>query len=190
MLDKQQGQLLISLARHTIEEYFNKPSAHPIPPDELQNSIYDQRQPVFITLNKAGQLRGCIGSLSDEDTIIKGVQKNSINAAFHDSRFPPVDREELDELEIEISLLSMPQQLAYQNSEDLIGKLRPGIDGVIINIDNEAGATFLPQVWEQLPEPASFLHHLCQKAGLPTTAWLDEKLMVKTYQVQKIKEEK
>ncbi len=186
MLDKQQAQALLALARQSIEKKLTVLPAAPVHPDELHD--LGRKQAVFVTLTKLGQLRGCIGSLTAEDTILTGVRKNSINAAFHDSRFPPLGREELEDLKIEISVLSAPRLLACKDGNDLIDKLRPGIDGVIIKADNGAGATFLPQVWEQLPDPVIFMNNLCQKAGLPETAWRRSGLEIKTYQVQKFKE--
>ncbi len=92
-------------------------------------------------------------------------------------------------MEIDISVLSKPQKLEYKDGEDLIAKLRPGIDGVILQIGG-AGATFLPQVWEQLPDPALFLNHLCRKAGMPDKVWRDAHPEIEIYQVQCFEEEK
>jgi AmmeMemoRadiSam system protein A len=188
MLNKQLSQILLSLARQTIEERLGVPPSSPIQPGILHDPALNRKQAVFVTLIKSGQLRGCVGSLTAEDTIIVGLKKNSINAAFHDSRFPPLDREELNNLKIEISLLSEPQPLAYKNDKELINKLRPAIDGVIIKANNGAGATFLPQVWDQLPNPVVFLNHLCQKAGLAESVWQTGQLDIRIYQVQKLTE--
>jgi AmmeMemoRadiSam system protein A len=134
-------------------------------------------------LKRNGRLRGCIGNLSDNMPILEGIQLNAIQAAFHDPRFPPLNPEELAELEIEISILSRPKPLEYQSSADLISKLRVNVDGVILS-KGFAGATFLPQVWQELPDPEQFLSHLCRKAGLPSDAWRKTPLKVMTYQVR------
>lgn len=137
----------------------------------------------FVTLKRNGRLRGCIGNLSDSMPILEGIQLNAIQAAFHDPRFPPLKPKELAELEIEISILSRPKPLEYQSSADLISKLRVNVDGVILS-KGFAGATFLPQVWQELPDPEQFLSHLCRKAGLPFDAWRKTPLKVMTYQVR------
>ena len=141
----------------------------------------------FVTLTIKGELRGCIGSLEGREPIVDGVRHNAVNAAFHDPRFRPLGRQELDKVTIEVSILSEPQPLAYTDGEDLLGRLRPGTDGVIIR-KGYASATFLPQVWEQLPDKEEFLTHLCLKAGLAPDAWRRGDLEVLTYQVQYFEE--
>ncbi len=142
----------------------------------------------FVTLTKRGTLRGCIGSLESRRPLVLDVRENAVAAAFHDPRFSPVRPEELDDLHVEISVLSSPQLLSYDGPDDLIAKLCPGVDGVVI----ERGwnrATFLPQVWEKLPDPHRFLEHLCLKAYLPADAYRYPDLDVYTYQVEKFEEE-
>jgi len=119
--------------------------------------------------------------------LIEGIKENSINAAFKDPRFHPLTKEEFDRIEIEISILTPPQELSYTDADDLLKKLRPGIDGVIIK-KGFYEATFLPQVWDQLSEKEEFLSHLCLKAGLSPDSWKKEKLHVSTYQVQAFEE--
>jgi AmmeMemoRadiSam system protein A len=142
----------------------------------------------FVTLTKHGQLRGCIGSLEAHQPLVLDVRDNAIGAAFRDPRFPPVSADELDDLHVEISVLSRPEPLSYDSPDDLIAKLRPGVDGLVI----ERGwnrATFLPQVWEKLSDPHEFLQHLCRKAYLPADAYRHPGLDVYTYQVEKFEEE-
>jgi AmmeMemoRadiSam system protein A len=129
------------------------------------------------------QLRGCIGCLTPSETILAGVQRNAGNAAFNDPRFPALTASELEQAEIEISILTTPHKLEYSDGHDLIKKLRPDIDGVIIS-QGLARATFLPQVWEQLPRPEDFLTQLCLKACLPPDTWRQGDLEVSIYQVQ------
>ncbi len=141
----------------------------------------------FVTLTLHGQLRGCIGSLSAYRPLGQDVYHNAIAAAFDDPRFPPLAAAEAVLIRIEISVLTAPRPLAYTSPDDLLRKLRPGIDGVVL----ERGwnrATFLPQVWEQLPDPEEFLTHLCRKGGLPANAWRWPDLQVSIYQVEKFYE--
>lgn len=179
------------LARATITTKLLPKSG--MPDDILGNLLSDQdlkeKQGTFVTLKIKGQLRGCMGNLTSSDTIVEGIKRNAITAALHDPRFAPLSPEELVATDIEISVLSMPQSLAYEDGHDLVAKLRPGVDGVIIK-KGLAGATFLPQVWEQLPRPEDFLAHLCHKAGLPMNAWQDGELEVSIYQAQYFHEEK
>jgi AmmeMemoRadiSam system protein A len=141
----------------------------------------------FVTLTKGGQLRGCIGSLEARRPLILDVQENAISAALRDPRFPPVAPRELADVRVEVSVLSAPQPLDYRGADDLIAKLRPGIDGVVIERSWQR-ATFLPQVWEKLPDPHEFLAHLCMKAGLAADAYRRPGLDVYTYQVDKFEE--
>ena len=189
-LSTTQGQVLVRLARQTLMERLGKqiPQAEI---DSLENALkdacFEALCGTFVTLKMNDRLRGCIGNLTSDTPLASGVRRNAINAAFHDPRFTPLDASELDQIEIEISILSEPQPLKYRNGDDLIKKLRPLIDGVIIRKDH-ASATFLPQVWEQLPRPQDFLAHLCMKAGLAADSWKNPDLEVSTYQVQYFEE--
>lgn len=184
VLTEKQGKALLRLARNTISAKLGVESQLTLPDDP----VFDEKYGTFVTLKRNGALRGCIGNLIPTGSIAKGVQRNAVNAAFHDSRFSPLTASELEELEIDISVLSQPQVLKYKHGEDLAKKLRPEIDGVILSLGG-AGATFLPQVWEQLPTPELFLGNLCRKAGLAETAWRDSQPMIEIYQVQCFKEE-
>jgi len=187
MLTEHQGQVLIRLARQTIEKQLGVQPTDPVSPDLLTDPLFQQYRAVFVTLNKRGQLRGCIGSLAGMESILDGVRRHAVNAAFHDHRFKPVTALELGELDIDISVLTEPEPLAYSDSDDLVRKLRPGIDGVILRDSTGASATFLPQVWDQLPATADFLGHLCRKAGLRDDTWRTRQLEIQTYQVQHLK---
>jgi AmmeMemoRadiSam system protein A len=187
---EKQGQLLLKLARNTILEELAGKSTN-TKADTLTLAFQDERFQAhcgtFVTLKIKGQLRGCIGNLTPEGSVLEGVKRNAVNAAFHDPRFSSISAAELDRTQIEVSILTEPIPLAYRDSQDLIQKLRVNVDGVIIR-KGHASATFLPQVWEQLPRPENFLSHLCIKAGLPADAWKDSKLEVLTYQVQYFEE--
>jgi AmmeMemoRadiSam system protein A len=189
MLTDQQGQILIRLARQTLEKQLGLKPSKPLSAEQMDDPELTQQRAVFVTLNKRGQLRGCIGSLVGMESIIDGIQRHAVNAAFHDHRFTPVTVDELPELAIDISVLTEPEPLAYENGDDLVRKLRPQVDGVILKDEYGAGATFLPQVWEQLPSAELFLGHLCRKAGLADNAWQKNRLKIQTYQVQYFKEQ-
>jgi AmmeMemoRadiSam system protein A len=184
MLTDQHGKILINLARQTIEQHLGMMPTAPVGTDLLNDPALHAHRAVFVTLNKRGQLRGCIGSLLGTESILDGVRRHAVNAAFHDHRFTPVTIDEVRELTIDISVLSEPKPLAYTDSADLVARLRPGVDGVILSDGSWASATFLPQVWGQLPAPEHFLGHLCRKAGLPDDAWRKKRLTIQTYQVQ------
>ena len=189
--NQDQGQTLVKLARMTLMERFGRSD-----PDEVAQALQTARADeslkqhcgTFVTLTLGGQLRGCIGSLTATEDVLQGVKQNAINAAFHDPRFAPLSEKELDRVEIEVSVLTDPKPLTFQDSTDLIQKLRPYVDGVIIQ-KGTARATFLPQVWEQLPKPENFLGQLCMKAGLSADAWKKSGLEVQTYQVQYFEEQ-
>jgi AmmeMemoRadiSam system protein A len=184
-LTEDQGRILIRLARVTMAARLGIADAmdEKISTHELADPVFQEKRGTFVTLKISNQLRGCIGCLTPSESILEGVQRNAVNAAFNDPRFPPLTGPELAEAEIEISILTSPQKLAYSSGNDLLEKLRPGIDGVIIS-KGMAQATFLPQVWEQLPRTEDFLRHLCLKAGLSPAEWLQGDLDVSLYQVQ------
>lgn len=187
---EKQGQLLVKLARNTIlKELTGKASdtgANWLIPDSYVDS-FQANCGTFVTLKIHGQLRGCIGNLTATESVLDGIKRNAVNAAFNDPRFSPLTATELDQTDIEVSILTEPIPLVYQDGQDLIRKLRINVDGVIIRKGHRS-ATFLPQVWEQLPRPEDFLTHLCMKAGLPSDAWKGSGLEVLTYQVQYFEE--
>ncbi|MCX5863545.1 MAG: AmmeMemoRadiSam system protein A [Deltaproteobacteria bacterium] len=166
-LREEQGKALLWLARETIGRQLGM-EAHE-PGSDIAACLLDadlqRKRGTFVTLKEHGELRGCIGSLVAMDSIVEGVKRNALHAAFEDSRFRPVEINELGAIEVEISILTEPIPLVYASAEELLRILRVGIDGVIIR-KGVQGATFLPQVWEQLPEPKDFLSHLCRKGFL------------------------
>ena len=188
---EEQGRVLVKLAHHTIMEKLGRKRSKSEPDTDahnLQDEVFKSHRGTFVTLKIKGQLRGCIGNLTARETVWEGVRHNAINAAFHDPRFSPLTVKEFDQTEIEVSILSEPRPLEFRDGVDLTQKLRVNVDGVIIR-KGHASATFLPQVWQQLPRPEEFLSHLCMKAGLPSDAWKDPQLEVLTYQVQYFEEE-
>jgi AmmeMemoRadiSam system protein A len=141
----------------------------------------------FVTLTELGELRGCIGGLVAEEPLWRDVQRRAGQAALDDYRFIPVEPAELPHIEIEVSVLSAPVPLAYSTPDDLLAKLRPHVDGVVLR-QGPARATFLPQVWEHVPDPQQFLAMLCEKLGARPDAWRREHLEVETYQVEEFRE--
>jgi len=189
-LSLEKGQLLVKLARHTISQHLSKQ----IPQEEidslndaLSDPCFNLSCGTFVTLTIDGKLRGCIGNLTSNESLVSGIRQNAINAAFHDPRFSSLSLSELERVSIEVSILSEPLPLYYRQAADLLKEIRPNIDGVILR-KGIASATFLPQVWEQLPQPQDFLTQLCLKAGLAADAWQQSKLEVSTYQVQHFEE--
>ena len=175
---------LLQLARACIANKFSeKGSGEKDIPTEISKEFLSQKRGVFVTLHKKGRLRGCIGNIEPIKTLEASVRENAVFSAFRDSRFAPLTLEELALIDIEISILSKPKPLAFKDARELISSLVPGEDGVILE-KNHHRATFLPQVWEQLPTPEEFLSHLCTKAGLAANEWKRGGLMVHTYQVQ------
>ena len=141
----------------------------------------------FVTLTINGQLRGCIGTLEAYRPLIEDVREHALAAALNDYRFSKVQPEELDRIDIEISRLTAPKPLDFTDADNLLAKLRPNIDGVVL-MDGKRRATFLPQVWEQLPNADEFLSHLSRKMGLSEDAWQHKKLDVLIYQVEEFSE--
>ena len=159
---------LLSLARRSVELYAReqrKPDGAPT----LSAGMRAARG-CFVTLKEHGQLRGCIGSLNAEKPLYECVAENAVNAAAHDPRFQPVESAELPQIEVEISVLTPPVPLAPRSPEQLLSELQPGAHGVILE-QGPARSTFLPQVWEQLPDKRAFLAALCRKAGLIDLCW-------------------
>jgi len=141
----------------------------------------------FVTLTINDSLRGCIGALDPCQPLVEDVREHAIAAALQDFRFPVVCPDELLQIKLEISRLTIPVELEYCSPKDLLAKLRPGIDGVVLR-DGLCRATFLPQVWEKLPDPADFLDNLCYKMGATPDLWRKRHLDVLVYQVEEFHE--
>jgi AmmeMemoRadiSam system protein A len=141
----------------------------------------------FVTLKQRENLRGCIGTLRAHRPLVQDVKANAVRAAFHDPRFAPLTADELDMTRVEISLLSPVDSLVFQSEQDALSQLRPGTDGVIFEYGYHQ-STFLPQVWEELPQTEDFIAHLKQKAGLPPDFW-DPEVKLARYTVSKWSEE-
>lgn len=172
-------------ARQTIAYRLGLDDSPPAPPGD---PVFSLELACFVTLEIGAKLRGCIGNLTPVGSLLNGVRDNALHAAFHDSRFSALSAAEFASVDLHLSILTRPEKLEYRDSDDLQRKLRPGIDGVILR-DGRHGATFLPQVWDQLPDVAGFLGRLCIKAGLPEESWRHGHLEIETYQVQSFKED-
>ena len=171
-LDSTQRATLRQLARESIAHGLRH--GRPLPVDASAYSE-DLRVPraTFVTLEENGELRGCIGTLEAHRPLVADVADNAFNAAFRDPRFPPLMSEELDSLDIHISVLSPPAPMHFCDEADLLAQLRPGIDGLILTASGHRG-TFLPSVWVSLPKAEDFLRHLKRKAGLAADFWSPE----------------
>jgi len=182
-LSQQQGRVLLAIARQAIAERLGIDWRAPLAVD--RSASWLQRPAAsFVTLREAGRLRGCIGTLQATRALKEDVAANAVAAAFHDPRFPPLVADEFSKITIEVSVLSEPEPLpSVEREEDLIRMLTPGKDGVVIQYGAHK-ATFLPQVWEELPDPKAFLAHLKRKAGLSEEFW-SPKMRIWRYEVQK-----
>ena len=175
------GAALLVRARNAIGAEFGA-----MPQPEPAQPLLDRPGATFVTLTQRGELRGCIGSLEAWRALDTDVRANACAAAFRDPRFPPLSREELAATRVEVSLLTAAEPIAFVDEADALRQLRPGIDGVILECSGRRG-TFLPQVWDSLPEANLFLAHLKQKAGFAPDFWGDGVKLYR-YEVRKWKE--
>lgn len=178
-VDDASGALLVRLARAAIAEHLyggetGPPTDSPIPAGagepQVDPAWLFEPGATFVTLTVAGRLRGCIGTLSAHRPLAADVRSNAVAAAVRDPRFSPMHPGELDQVRVEVSVLSAPEPLPVRSRTEAEAGLRPHVDGVILEAGRARG-TFLPQVWEQLPTPAVFLDHLIRKARLPDGYW-------------------
>ena len=159
------GQVLLPLARSAIAKKLK------LPPVAVGEAAWlDEKAASFVTLTIGGELRGCIGSLVAHRTLRDDVVANAAAAAFGDPRFEPLTVSEYPAIRVEVSVLSTPEPMSFTSRADALAQLRPGVDGLILTSGRHR-ATFLPQVWSQLPDPEQFVSHLVRKAGLPASHW-------------------
>lgn len=163
-----EGRVLLEAARAAIGSALGVPDAGAPPVGVPDWASRDGA--TFVTLTIDGRLRGCIGTLEAWRPLLEDVRANARHAAFRDPRFPPLTRPEFDRVHVEVSVLTEPRPLAFTSEADLLAQLVPHEDGLVLEASGHRG-TFLPQVWEQLPEPAAFLGQLRRKAGLPADYW-------------------
>ncbi len=185
-LTEEEKQTLLQLARQALEKGVKGESLDPLDLESLTPCLKETGAS-FVTLTINGDLRGCIGALEAYQPLAQDVREHAVAAALEDPRFPPVQPAELGSIQIEVSRLTSPVKLEYKDAEDLLGKLRPHEDGVILR-DEWRRATFLPQVWEKLPDKSDFLSNLCYKMGASPNLWRQRHLEVQLYQVEEFHE--
>ena len=162
------GEILLPIARASIAGVFGQ--IH----ESAEDAIWLQEQAAcFVTLTRQGQLRGCIGTIEAHRSLLDDIKHNAKAAAFKDTRFSPLTSDEFDDTEIEVSLLSPMQELVFTNEQEALVQLQSGVDGIVFEFGHYR-STFLPQVWEQLPDVDMFMQHLKQKAGLTPDFWADQ----------------
>jgi AmmeMemoRadiSam system protein A len=185
-LTGEEQKTLLRLARDALEGSVSGSEPSPLDPAALTPRLKEDGAS-FVTLTINGRLRGCIGALEAYQPLVEDVREHAVAAGLEDPRFPPVSPDELELINIEVSRLTPPAVLEYQTPEDLLTKLRPHVDGVILR-DGLRRATFLPQVWEKLPDPAEFLGNLCYKMGADPNLWRRKHLDIQIYQVEEFHE--
>lgn len=187
-LTADERRQLLALARQSIEHAVCRGERLAFEPDRLPPRLRETGT-CFVTLTtQSGALRGCIGGLEAVRPLAEDVVYHAAEAALNDFRFRPVSPREVPSLRIEISRLTPPEPLVYQRPEDLPDLLHPARDGVVLRCGSRR-ATFLPQVWEKIPNPCEFLTQLCLKMGCPPDLWQQEKLEVDIYRVEEFTEE-
>ncbi|MEA3314060.1 MAG: AmmeMemoRadiSam system protein A [Caldisericota bacterium] len=187
-MEMQLKKDLLKVARDAIKNYLDRKEKIVVSEDDFPDPESWEDRGTFVTLTINGKLRGCIGTIVPVRPLILDVIDNAINAAFRDPRFYPLAREEFFIVNIELSILTIPTQLKFSSSKELLNKVRPNIDGVIIR-RGPYQATFLPQVWDELPDKEAFFKHLCLKAGLSEDCFQMDGLEVYIYHVDSFPEE-
>lgn len=165
-------QQLLTVARESIRHGLNFGTRMDVDPEKYGVTLREIRA-CFVTLRIDDLLRGCIGNIVPRETLVESVANNAYSAAFDDPRFGALHSDEFPLLGIEISILSELQPMAFDSEQDLIAQLQPDVDGLVLTAGDHS-ATFLPSVWEQLPQPGNFLAHLKEKAGIDADSWPDD----------------
>lgn len=181
-LTEEEQRTCLQVARQSILHGLEKDCALQIITADYSAAL-QQNAACFVTLYKKGELRGCIGALQAYQPLINDIAEHAYAAAFQDPRFPALRQDEYELLEIEISVLGKPKAMTFKSEEDLLQQIRPDIDGLILEYGYNRG-TFLPSVWEQLPDKKDFLSHLKMKAGLPAQ-WWDNEAKISRYETFK-----
>ena len=187
MYSREEKEQLLEIAKYSIRYGLSNGRAPEIILTNLSAPLREKRAS-FVTLKIKSMLRGCIGSLTAIQPLALDVANNAFSAAFEDNRFPPLTQKEFPDLKIHISILNPAERLKFADEKELIEQIRPGIDGIILK-DKTKRATFLPSVWEGLPDPNEFIEKLKIKAGLTATHF-SETMEVYRYTAESIQEEK
>ena len=185
-LNRSEIELLLSLARETLANIVVG-SALPKPDVGSLSPRLTERRSCFATLRNRGELRGCVGNLVPAKPLFEAVMDSVSGAARRDSRFQPVRAEELDIIRIEISIISEPVVLKSESPDFLLGMLQPGRHGVMLRIGDRT-STFLPKVWDDIPDKEEFLSRLCAKAGFEPMAWRGENAIISVYEAEVIED--
>lgn len=180
-MKSENKQYLLQLSRQVLEYYFS--TGNKLIVEEILDQELIEKRGTFVTLMIDNQLRGCVGHIEPTQAVYQDVIDNTLSAALEDDRFLPLEKEELNNLKIEISILTEPKVLEYLSVNDLLEKIIPFKHGVIIQKDKNS-ATYLPQVWEEISNKEEFLTSLCKKAGLSKDEWQRENLEVWVYEVE------
>lgn len=178
-LSKEEQTICLQVARQSIKHGLQKGSKLQVITSDYSKEL-QQHAASFVTLHKYGQLRGCIGALEAYQPLINDIAEHAFAAAFQDPRFSALEENEYDDLDVDISVIGKAEPMIFENEEDLLQQIQPNIDGLIIEFGYNRG-TFLPSVWEQLPDKKDFLNHLKMKAGLPTH-WWDNTVKISRYE--------
>ena len=185
-LTSEEKQTLLQIARQALDLGVRGEKL-PLLDEAILTPCLREMGASFVTLTVRSDLRGCIGALEPYQPLADDVREHAIAAALEDPRFPPVQPKELNQIEIEVSRLTVPTRLEYKDADDLLAKLNPNVDGVILR-DGYRRATFLPQVWKQIPDKAEFLGELCYKMGASPNAWRQKHLEVLIYHAEEFHE--
>jgi len=186
-LTPDEKRTLLRLARQALELGVRGEELPPLDWDSLTPALRADGASFVTLTTRGGELRGCIGALEASQPLAEDVRERAVAAALSDPRFPSVQTGELRAIRVEVSRLTAPVPLDYSSPEDLLAKLRPGVDGVVLR-DGLRRATFLPQVWEKLPRAEDFLGNLCQKMGAASDLWRRKHPVILTYQVEEFHE--
>lgn len=178
-ISKEDQNVCLQIARESIKSGLKHGNALQVSTGDYSTDL-QQYLACFVTLHEDGNLRGCIGALEAYQPLVDDIAEHAYSAAFQDPRFPALQNDEFDQLDIEISVLGKAEIITFDSEEDLLKQIRPGVDGLILESGYNRG-TFLPSVWEQLPESEEFLNHLKIKAGLPSQ-WWDNAVKISRYE--------
>ncbi len=187
-LSNSEKEFLLKLARASIEYFLKNKKYLNLDLNELFSNKFLEKRATFVTLEKNGILRGCIGHIEAYHPLYFDIIENAVHSAFFDPRFPPLSKEELKELKVEISILTPLKKLLFNFPEEILEKITPNKDGVLIR-KNKNTATYLPQVWKTIKDKKEFLSNLCLKAGLANNCWQEKDVEIYTYEVENFKEE-
>lgn len=178
---KDERQAILDLARRSVDQWVRKKEKlSPAAQDVEKHPILKIPRGVFVTLKKKGELRGCIGELKPRQNLSAEIVDKGIAAASQDPRFPPVKPEELKDIAVSVSVLDYPQLVTVNDPKEYLKVLKPKVDGVIIDYQGNR-STFLPQVWEDIPDPQTFLTQLCLKQGAPKDCWQSKGTQIYRY---------